>query len=201
MEYLQSPDLLAMRNSTVRGRHMFSGTSEVAERVLDDIASALEYLQKQQILHNDIKPGNIIYTGLDRGAVLIDFGLASTPTDPVCNGGTPWYVPQELLQNQRGFKSDVFALGVTLLYLLKKTPAPDLSEQGWAIANILKDVSQLELMYKWLGKVERLANELQVTGIEAVTRAALERDPDGRISARQIMEMRRGRAQLCKATR
>ncbi|PWI64372.1 hypothetical protein PCL_10541 [Purpureocillium lilacinum] len=199
MEYLPSPDLLAMRNTTVRGRHMFSGTSDVAERVLDDIASALKYLQEQQILHNDIKPGNIIYTGLDRGAVLIDFGLASTPTDPVCNGGTPWYVPEELLQYQRGFKSDVFALGVTLLYLLKKTPAPDLTEQGWAIANVLKDVSQLELMNKWLGKVERLANELLLTGIEAVTKAALERDPNKRISARQILEMRLGRAQVCKS--
>jgi serine/threonine protein kinase len=54
----------------------FSGTSADARRVLGDIVSAPAFVQENSITHNDIKPGNILFSAA-RGAVLIDFGLSN----------------------------------------------------------------------------------------------------------------------------
>ncbi|RYP41521.1 hypothetical protein DL768_010487 [Monosporascus sp. mg162] len=53
------------------------------------MAQAFHDLRKQKILHNDIKPANILYSR-ERGAVLIDFGLASYDGEIARAGGTPW---------------------------------------------------------------------------------------------------------------
>lgn len=46
----------------------FSGTSAHARRVLDDMASALAFVHDNGITHNDIEPGNILFSAA-RGAV------------------------------------------------------------------------------------------------------------------------------------
>ncbi|RSM02852.1 hypothetical protein CEP52_007757 [Fusarium oligoseptatum] len=151
MEHLPFPDLNAWRNRP--HDHYFAGTVDDAERILRDMASALEYLHGQNIQHNDIKPGNILYD-CERGPVLIDFGLASQHGGRLCNGGTPWYVPREFFfDRKRGPKSDVFALGVTLLYLLRKTPLPDVTQRGWIICKVPEDSSETVHMDAWLSKV------------------------------------------------
>lgn len=186
MEHLPYPDLNAWRNRP--HDHYFTGTSDDAERILHDIASALEYLHEQKIQHNDIKPGNILYDR-DRGAVLIDFGLASSHGSQLCTGGTPWYVPGEYLQDlKRGPKSDVFALGVTLLYLLKKTPLPDVTQRGWVIYKAHRDTSENTLMQEWLFKVEAMQRELKRNGMEALVSDMLNRLPDERKSAKEIVK-------------
>jgi serine/threonine protein kinase len=43
------------------------------------MASALAFFHRNGITHNDIKPGNILFSPA-RGAVLIDFGLSSDST-------------------------------------------------------------------------------------------------------------------------
>lgn len=150
MEYLPYPDLAAWRNRPYN--HYFAGTIEDAKRILHDMASALDYLCSQRILHNDIKPSNILYER-NRGPVLIDFGLASCQGDQLCNGGTPWYVPQEFIDDsQRGFDSDIFALGVTLLYLLGKIPLPDVTEAGPTSSEIHHKLQSCRNGYRRLGR-------------------------------------------------
>lgn len=185
MEYLPYPDLSGWIKTTISDRYLFSGNIDDARRVLRDVASALVYLEEQQVLHNDLKPGNIIYDR-ERGGVLIDFGLACTPRD-ACNGGTPWYLPPEFIEDgRREFASDVFALGVTMLYLLQRTRLPDVTEPGWLIPHVFTDVTQDRKMRAWLEKVDRLAQRLGITGIEPVVRAMLDEEPGQRISAAEI---------------
>ncbi|TLD08051.1 hypothetical protein PspLS_12109 [Pyricularia sp. CBS 133598] len=47
--------------------------------VLRDMSTAIFYIYRQKIVHNDIKPDNILYSPT-RGAVLIDFGLSTEIT-------------------------------------------------------------------------------------------------------------------------
>ncbi|KFH48389.1 Serine/threonine-protein kinase-like protein [Hapsidospora chrysogenum ATCC 11550] len=187
MEYLSSPDLAKLRDRS----HYFNGNEEDAKRVFRDMASALEYLHRERILHNDIKPSNILYNQ-DQPPILIDFGLASAFGSRVCDGGTPWYVPAEyLVYNQRGSPSDVFALGVTMLYLLKKVPLPDATQRAWKISDV-QDPGPSMMMGEWLDRLDRLRGELAVdnpsTSMESIVRDTLVKAPGQRISASQILE-------------
>lgn len=108
---------------------------ENAHSVLHDIARALDWIHGSGFLHNDIKPANILYSR-DRGAVLIDFGLGTRTSDPTHYGGSPWYLPPEFLASgTRGPPADVFALGVTMVWLLRKCRLPNI-EPSWVIADL-----------------------------------------------------------------
>ncbi|KAI5455923.1 kinase-like domain-containing protein [Mariannaea sp. PMI_226] len=120
-EYSECHDLCQWRDK----KNNFKGGFSDTRRILIDVASALEYLNDKGIVHNDIKPSNILYKK-EVGARLIDFGLASRTNDKtLCLGGTPWYVAPEYMQRKRGPKSDMFGLGVTFLFLLRAIPLPD----------------------------------------------------------------------------
>jgi len=95
--------------------------------ILDDLTSALEFAHARNILHRDIKPGNIL---LDTNgeAYLTDFGIATDP-DPnsefhtlTIQGsslGTMGYIAPEVIQGIPATRSsDVYALGVTVYEML-----------------------------------------------------------------------------------
>ncbi|CVL08122.1 uncharacterized protein FMAN_14214 [Fusarium mangiferae] len=186
MEYLPTPDLNGMRH---RHDNYFSGTDKDADRILCDMASALQYLFGERIQHNDIKPGNILY-GSERGAVLIDFGLGAVHGSQTCTGGTPWYVPREFYtQSERGPKSDVYALGVVMLYVLRKSPLPDVTETGWIISKVPEDSSQAAIMQSWLRKVEAIRDKLSGSETEKLVSGMLHPSQDERLSTKRLMEV------------
>lgn len=137
-----------------------------ARRILADITTALSYVHGQSVVHNDIKPANILFSRT-RGAVLIDFGLSSVVGDRAVSGGSPWYIPPEYMINgNRGAPGDVFALGVVMLFVLGKIPLPDLHPQlNWSIAAVRKGPAAHQnearnAMLRWLDIVEKAAQEL-----------------------------------------
>jgi serine/threonine protein kinase len=96
-----------------------------AFHIILDIARALEYAHSRNIIHRDIKPGNILVaeSGL---AKLSDLGLAKR-LDGVSNlthanqgFGTPYYMPYEQAINAKmaDARSDIYALGATLYHLV-----------------------------------------------------------------------------------
>src|SRR6266567_2934936 len=86
----------------------------------------LDYLSHQTppIVHRDIKPANIIIGAKDKRAHLVDFGIARA--DIALNArrkqtsalGTPGYAPPEQYQGNADPRSDLYALGATLHYVL-----------------------------------------------------------------------------------
>ncbi|PNP80070.1 hypothetical protein FNYG_06780 [Fusarium nygamai] len=127
MEHIDAKDLTSMPRWRNNANDEFIGDRNDAARILGDIAGALNYIHGRKLVHNDIKPANILYSP-ERGAVLCDFGLSTpaTATNSPTVGGTPYYVPPEFIgRKQRGPASDVWALGVTMLYVLRKITYPD----------------------------------------------------------------------------
>jgi serine/threonine protein kinase len=97
-----------------------------------EIAAVLEYLAGRQppVVHNDVKPANIVVDQNSGQAVLVDFGTAQTRylrsvrrgtrPDPQSDSvyGTVGYAAPELYRGQAEPRSDVYALAATAYHLL-----------------------------------------------------------------------------------
>jgi serine/threonine protein kinase len=94
-------------------------------RVLDlgiKIASALDTALKHNLLHRDIKPGNILFN-TEGEPKLVDFGLAREAEDESADSsiiwGTPYYVaPEKVRRERENFHSDMYSLGGTLYHAI-----------------------------------------------------------------------------------
>ncbi|KAI8313658.1 hypothetical protein K4K59_004185 [Colletotrichum sp. SAR11_240] len=160
-----------------------------ARTILRDVASALSYITAQNIAHNDIKPANIAYS-LERGAVLLDFGLATALNVPAMLGGTPWYIPPDLITRQsRGAPGDIWALGVTMLYVLAKVILPERYMRGWLIREVMTENSEARAkMIEWLDVVQAKQESLASSDVvENIVYKMLDPAAKSRIDASQIV--------------
>lgn len=91
-----------------------------AVRIARDVADALDHAHRMGVIHQDLKPGNLLLT--DDGRVKIaDFGLARLDAaGPEAVGwGTPQILaPEVLLGGASSPRSDLYSLGVVLYFLL-----------------------------------------------------------------------------------
>jgi serine/threonine protein kinase len=91
------------------------------------VARGLECaLQRGNLIHRDIKPGNILFNQSNTPKV-VDFGLSlSHDTMDHFDGeiwGTPYYVaPEKLEREPETFKSDLYSLGATLFHAMAGRP-------------------------------------------------------------------------------
>jgi serine/threonine protein kinase len=95
-----------------------------AGRILNQVASALDYAHERGIIHRDLKPHNILLD--DTGnAILSDFGMgkpmfdAETFTNIGTVLGTPEYIsPEQVRSEPVDARTDIYALGVTMFEML-----------------------------------------------------------------------------------
>lgn len=94
-----------------------------ALKMIRQAAAGLHRAHAEGIVHRDVKPGNIFLTAQGR-AVVMDFGVCklSDGSNVTLVGqvvGTPRYLaPEQMLDGTVDARTDVFALGALLFYLL-----------------------------------------------------------------------------------
>jgi serine/threonine protein kinase, bacterial len=99
---------------------------------LVEILPIIQYVHSKEVIHRDIKPANIIRRDQDNKLVLIDFGAVKNEVSQVLDPsaasgnmantqfavGTSGYAPPEQLAMRPMYASDLYALGVTCIYLM-----------------------------------------------------------------------------------
>jgi serine/threonine protein kinase len=146
-------------------------------QILLPIAYALAYAHEHNIIHRDIKPGNILLT--EKGLpMLSDFGIAkilesneaASLTGTGVGIGTPEYMAPEQWTGQSGPKSDIYSLGV-VLYELVTGRKPYKADTPIGI--MLKQVKEP------LPPPSQFVSDLP-EGLENVILKALEKQPEDR---------------------
>ncbi len=137
------------------------------------MASALSFLHENSIVHGDISLANILFHPV-HGAVLIGFHHSFKDGHPIQTSTAPWYLPPEFAvdPSMRGFASDIWALGVVMMWLLHVLPMPE-KQEGWVIGDLHPDGSIREVhreaqstMEDWLNIVRGSRVSLKAQGGE-----------------------------------
>ena len=118
MEYVSGESLAAMA-ARKPGRRF--SESEVIKYILD-VCEALKYAHAEDVVHRDIKPGNILI-GPGGRVKLADFGVAHARWDPklTVTGmplGTPeCMAPEQIREEEVDARADIYSLGCILYEL------------------------------------------------------------------------------------
>lgn len=172
-----------------------------AVRIAREVASALDYAHRQNVIHRDIKPENILLH--DGSALVADFGIAlavqsaggQRMTQTGLSLGTPSYMSPEQAMGERTIdaRSDIYALGaVTYEMLVGEAPFTGPSVQA-IVARVLTEAPRAI-------SVQRKAVP---AGVEDAVLCALEKLPADRfVSAKDFMDAlgREGQATTARAT-
>jgi serine/threonine protein kinase len=132
MEYIEGPNLAQGLTREEEGASVPGGPKPLEDvmRYCVQICEVLTYLEQHQppVIHNDIKPANIILDKNTGQAVLVDFGTAKTRYATQGAGkpgrqhssvyGTVGYAAPELYEGRAEPRSDVYALAATAYHLL-----------------------------------------------------------------------------------
>lgn len=95
---------------------------------IEQIASGLSYLHKREIIHQDMKPDNVLINS-DGQYLIIDFGISTKTRNTLrksvkgkgnVGGGTPWYMSVESFgtESPHIYARDIWAFGATLYELM-----------------------------------------------------------------------------------
>ena len=91
--------------------------AELRDKIARQILDAVRFMHLKQVIHRDLKPGNILVTRNGQNVKLIDFSLSDSDSHLVLKGnaGTARYAsPEQKECGPADFRSDIFSIGVIL---------------------------------------------------------------------------------------
>ena len=184
---LRGDDLLRQLPSAspaTAGKTLFDGEwSDVALRIVERVALALDEAHQQGVLHRDIKPSNIMVTASGR-VVLLDFGLAwAHGVDQLTRSGaelgTIHYMAPEQFAGASARvdeRTDVYSLGVVLRELVTLRSAFD----GTTVDEVARQVRE--------GRHTpfHASSSSAMRDIETICLVAMDRDPQRRYASARL---------------
>lgn len=151
--------------------------SEIAY-IIQRVAAALDYAHDKDVIHRDLKPGNILFDEYNN-PFISDFGIAKISRASIKltqSGiiGTPTYMSPEQAQGEEvDGRSDIYSLGVILFEMLSgKTPYEATTPLGMAFKHAAEPVPHILKV-----------NPDLPFGIETVIEKVMAKDRDQRYSS------------------
>lgn len=172
MEFIDGQDLKTLIRSEA------PMPPEKAVPIIRQVCDALAHAHKNNIVHRDVKPHNILIT-TDGRAKLTDFGIAReasaatlTYTDTVM-GSVHYISPEQARGEAAGPRSDIYSLGVVAYELLSgKVPFTGTTPIGVAMKHVQEDPPSL-----------REVNPSVPAPLSATIAKALEKKADNRFQS------------------
>ncbi|MBU4223508.1 MAG: protein kinase [Euryarchaeota archaeon] len=123
-----------------------------AAYIIFKVADGLNYAHKKHILHNDLKPSNILF-GNDEEPKIADWGMSraiksSTFTPGLARGGTPLYASPEQIKDEKvDERTDIWQLGSIFYECITGKP-PFYAEYGVAVTRKILEEEPTPLTQK-----------------------------------------------------
>lgn len=180
-DYWRDPDGAYLVMRYLKGGSLSAALSKngawglvAASRLIDQIAGALTIAHQQNVVHQDLKPGNILFDE-PGNAYLVDFGIARevftlTPDINARYGSPGFASPEQMLGEFVTPRADIYSFGLVIYAMLTGEPAFD----DTSATNMLRK-SITETIPPLMEKRPDLPPELDM-----IIRRATSKDPNAR---------------------
>lgn len=176
--YIEAPSLAT---SIQQGRKFSEAELiEIAQKLL----AILTYLHQQNppVIHRDLKPSNILISNRTGNSVgelyLVDFGsvqtVASKEEGTITIVGSYGYIPLEQFGGNTVPASDLYSLGMTLIYLLTGVHPAELPQKNGRVE--FKDNNISNSFARWLEKMTNPHLDQRFTFAEAASNALISKE-------------------------
>ncbi len=151
------------------------------------IIEGLVYLHEQNIIHRDIKSGNVLISA-DGSVKLSDYGVSrfidvmeTGQEKPLSFVGTPYWMSPEMIENKGNYdyKTDIWSLGITLLEVYFGLPPHSEHKPMKALLKIFREAPP---------RLEK--DESKSKLLRAFVQTCLKKDPAKRPTATTLLKHR-----------
>jgi serine/threonine protein kinase len=174
------------RDTRALGRGLTRRSWPAFAKIGAQVALALAHAHSERVLHNDIKPANLLLE--PSGQVIVtDFGIGRALSSQVPSGhdhgaGTLKYMAPERFAGRADERSDVYSLGATLYELLTQTPPFQGDSADVLIDSVLHGPLQPPRVLQ-----PRLPRRLEEIVLKALARDPDERHPSAKALAGDLL--------------